>query len=492
VAVVAMLVLGVLGLSLALLGGVEVRMSVGETHRTQAETLAEAGLGVGLDAVRAAATAPGAFTAMLASPMLADGVVLGGGRYWARIDNDCVPLVPVAIGQNGCPTITDDNGRAVVTAWATAGAGRARVRAIVSVDHPWLHVCAWARVAGAGRCDQPSVASDSVRLIPADPSDPNGPAAYDSLPTPRVGCSTVDPTVHGSAPAPSCTRPALSGDAIRQNCHGGGQAYAGYFDCALTTPCDLPTCAPARKACVRAGDSRAVSQPTRYVAVTGVPPACPTEGGVRQTGMVFAGDQSLGGVGSPGSGRNVYVLRSGNAGQVRVQGAVFGTLVVEGNGVAGCSGPGRDVVVASPGSLTTVPVNVADQVNGASGGPRPVYGYPLTLVIYDPTLPVPTVAPSYASQGTCTEVGGPGVATVGLVYSSGSLRLLEVTARGGLVAFDVHTQGAIDVSYDAGYGMAAPPPGFDLGPGSRVAILRKSVVHCADYRDESAGATPCP
>jgi len=43
------------------------------------------------------------------------------------------------------------------------------------------------------------------------------------------------------------------------------------------------------------------------------------------------------------------------------------------------------------------------QTNSTNGGVT-VYGYPLTLLIYDPQLPAPTAADPYAPQNTCADI----------------------------------------------------------------------------------------
>ncbi len=161
IAVIAMLIFGILSFSFALLSRLEVTTAVNYKAQAQAEALAEAGLERGRDAVRTAADASGACgfsrwtdpgnsssygcDAGLAK-LLFSGIPLGAGDYSVVIDNDCFPLVPVAIQDASCSGGTpgrDNNETAVLTAWATAanGLGRARVRAIVAIDTAWKHVC---------------------------------------------------------------------------------------------------------------------------------------------------------------------------------------------------------------------------------------------------------------------------------------------------------------------------------------------------------------
>src|SRR5262245_65615026 len=92
-AVIAMLVLGVVGVSFALLARVETNIGVNYKQQAQAEALAEAGLDRARDLIRGAGASGGTgFTTWFGSPynhILVNGQSLGAGQYWARIDNDC-------------------------------------------------------------------------------------------------------------------------------------------------------------------------------------------------------------------------------------------------------------------------------------------------------------------------------------------------------------------------------------------------------------------
>ena len=152
----------------------------------------------------------------------------------------------------------DTNETAVVTAWATAasGQGRARVRAILGVDNPWKHVCSNSSQDNPpGYCNEPANRNGNPTITPADPNDPNGPAAYDDLPRPPLGCSAIDRHTPRrdrgqlSARARTMTTPIpqrqaagrSQGTGPRPTATGGGVTYQGYFDCALTTPCRPPS-----------------------------------------------------------------------------------------------------------------------------------------------------------------------------------------------------------------------------------------------------------
>src|SRR5262249_49561516 len=155
--------------------------------------------------------------------------------------------------------------------------------------------------------------------------------------------SDIDPTVHGATvagcqawvPYPgylaqgyqahnvgypniaAAPRLVVSGDRTKANCDGGGVQYQGYFDCALTTPCDNTVLnnrlcgASGRKGCVKAGDSRLTSDPTHFTLAP-----CGTD-----TGMVFQGsdlswnlDYIPGGTtGANARGILVYLMRGSAA-----------------------------------------------------------------------------------------------------------------------------------------------------------------------------------
>ncbi len=595
-AVIAMLILGVLSVSFQLLASVETKIGVNYKLQGQAEALAEGGLEVARDAVRTAATAPGGFTPWLGGALLANGVTLGGGQYWARIDNDCNPLVPVPI-EEGMPnnpgtcvvTGPDTNEIAVLTAWAETsnGVGRSRVRAIVGVDNPWKHVCSDIKADNNGYCNDPSNMNGNPVITPADPNDPNGPAGYDDLPRPILGCSTIDPTMHGSTtincppgdtftwdPATSSYRhvttsaaplpgarlvlmgenPALNPAA--KTCHTDpvAGAYWGYFDCALQTPCDgnidsalgpqagkpcgdIP--ANLRHACVRAGDTRVGLPGGRYVAAVGG--VCPNVNPqVAATGMVFnwyaAGVRTVGPggiqrnptfngligscpvavsgptnncvppLGSEINGRNLYVLRDGGgAGTGRVTidhtGAgetyVYGTLVVEGDGLgAGCDGASNDAGLYNKSILTTAQRNMTMQAN--TGRDSYVYGYPLTLVVFDPiqatTAPIAPTADPYNPQNTCADMGSANTSINGMVYSGGHVQFNPIRINGSVIAFEIQTQGGANagIGYNYTYGLSTPPPGFPYGSGNQVVIIRKSFIVCTSYSPtEAAAATAC-
>jgi hypothetical protein len=505
IAVISMLILGIVSLSFALLSRIEMTTGVNYKLQAQSEALAEAGLERGRDDVRTAATEACGFTRWTdpggssgygcgtgLAKLLFNGQGLVAGSYSAVIDNDCFPLVPAAIEDTSCPGARDENETAVVTAWATTanGQGRARVRGLLAIDNPWKHVCSNSSQDNPpGYCNEPANRNGTPNIIPADPNDPNGPAAYDVLPTPTLGCSEIDPTLHGNVVGCGGARKVVTGDGTLQDCPGVGRSYQGYFDCALTTPGQAFGGGPA---CVNSGDLRATTDPSNYKDVSLQP------GGVcgSATGMVFVGDTSFGNIGTSATdGRNAYVLRGNGfyagtvnqtGGQVTIQSATFyGTLVVEGDGSSNCNGTNRDMKLKNNGTMTTATT--------MGGGPRKVYGYPLTLLIYDPQQPVPTAASPYAPQNTCADMGSTNTLVNGIVYSGGAIEFNPISVNGTVLGFELQTQGGNNAvyNYNPTYGDAAPPPGFSPGAGNTVVLIRKSFIVCADYAADTSGGTAC-
>jgi Tfp pilus assembly protein PilX len=505
IAVIAMLVLGILSFSFALLSRLEVTTGFNYKAQAQAEALAEAGLERGRDAVRTAASEGCGFTRWTdagnsssygcgtgLAKLVFNAVSLGAGDYSAVIDNDCSPLVPASIQDPSCGGASparDTNETAVLTGWATAGSGqgRARVRAVLGVDNPWKHVCSNSSQDNPpGYCNEPANRNGNPLITPADPNEyPGGPAAYDDLPRPQLGCSAIDPTLHGETagncppgsnyayPYPSGKRLVVAGDRSKANCDAGGVQYQGYFDCALTTPCPAAICGSLRPACVSAADTR--TGPS-YVKAT-APGVCAAAGA---WGMVFTGSVNWpANYGAAGNGIPVYVMRPGD---FTIQSrTLFGTVVVEGNGSAGCGGS-RDVWHRNGSALTTA---------------TNVYGYPLAYLIFDPVeavadAPEPTANP-LDPQETCADLGSAGGTSInGIVYSGGNVEFNPIVLNGGVVAFQTQTQAGVSLyAYNSTYGNAAPPPGFPEGSGNTVVLVRKSFIVCVNYAADTGGGSPC-
>jgi hypothetical protein len=529
-----MLVLGVLSLSFALLADVESQASVSYTQQVQAEALAEAGLDRARDAISAAPAAGGHFTSWLngvrALHVLFARVELNGGAYSARIDNDCPSAIPglsPAISESShpagggpCDNASDRNGVAVLTAWATSGAGRARARALVGMDSPWKHVCATARQDHPASCGGAGDGSAGPTVSPADRNDPNGPAAYDDLPRPILGCSRIAPGVHRGPhdlpaqlagcsahpgmyahpyPVPPRASPRLvvmgedvaaGGRSCYQDPVTPGLRYFGYFDCALQTQCD-PATMPCgswgdRKGCVAAIDSRLSTHPTRYVAYDAIRGRCGS-GGVNETGLVCLPGQGCShfgqDVGSPRLQLTMYVFRQGWSQSDNRQ--VYGTLVVEG------STAGGTVFAAGHGAGTALWAGPPQSPPPGGWAFSNQYGYPLVALVYSPEMAAPTVTTGPGPQGHLADLGGGNARIHGMVYSGGRLQVTALELDGGAVAFEMQTAGGGALTYGAGYGGHTPPPGFPRDAGHRVVLFRKSVVACTNFSDDGPAPTAC-
>lgn len=534
IAVMAMLIMGVLSISFALLADIESRVGVSYKHQAQAEALAEAALEQARDAVRTANTTPQGFTNWL-NQVVVPAQDLNGGRYWARIDNDCAALntVPAAIeepphlpGATPCDNATDFNQTAVITAWAVSGQGRSRARAVVGVDNPWRHVCSDAKPDNNGYCNEPGNRNGNPTVNPADPNDPNGPQAYADLPRPILGCSRIDPEVHrrygGSIlgigvnntrctltwpgvysyisptgyapPLPSAGGPRLvmmgelppSQGGTGRTCNpdpGPGaalhQPYFGYFDCALSTPCPAAVCGAVRRACVYATDSRVNPGVFQDLANYSAAPCG------ANTGMVFTGDWlNAPTFGSQAQQYTIYVM--GNWSQQN-NSQYYGTLVVEGTDPAGGTiyqiGNGATTAVwAGPNSGPAVPVGWTFSNQ---------YGYPVVALIYTPYQAPPTITPTYLPQNHYADFGSSNTQVHGMVYSGGHVNFNPLSVDGTIVAFEIQTQGSATYNYNPWYGNNTPPPGFPLGGGNEVVVIRKSFVVCTNYSDDSGGPTAC-
>jgi hypothetical protein len=520
IAVIAMLILGILSFSFALLSRIEVTTGVNYKAQAQAEALAEAGLDRGRDAVRTAAGEACGFTrwtdpnsnsyvpscGSALGKLLFNGVGLGAGDYSAVIDNDCAPLVPASIQDPSCTGASparDTNETAILTGWATAsnGLGRARVRAILGKDNPWKHVCSNSSQDNPpGYCNEPANRNGNPTITPADPNEyPGGPAAYEDLPRPQLGCSQIDPTVHGTTTG-NCSawdinpwyksypyqagapRLVVTGDRSKANCDDtvNGIQYQGYFDCALSTPCPANICGSTgpvltRKGCLKPLDSRLSNANEYTVAPCG-----------SHTGMVFtAGNLDwpttlLAGPGSSATnGIIVYVMWPRD---FTIQShTLFGTVVVEGNGAPNCTS-GRDVWHKNGANVTTA---------------TNVYGYPLAYLVFDPVAaianaPQPTANP-LNPQDTCMDMGSAaGTQIHGLIYSGGHVELNPIVVDGGVIAFEIQTQSSSSTyGYNPTYGQDAPPAGFPIDLNSQVILVRKSFLVCADYAADTGGGSPC-
>ena len=314
--------------------------------------------------------------------LLFNGVALGAGSYSTVIDNDCDPLVIASIADPSCGGGTparDTNETAIVTAWATTtnGQGRARVRAVLGIDNPWKHVCSNSSQDNPpGYCNEPANRNGNPSIVPADPNEyPGGPAAYDDLPRPQLGCSAIDPLRSTSRrwatarPARTTAHPYPVGKrlVVQGDRQQGQLRHLRWLTITGATsivpsrrPASRPPAAPLRKACVPRRRPRRLADTGRYHDVG-------AGGCGANTGMVFVGSVSRnndGDIGAAGNGRNMYVMN----GTFSIQRDDFhGVIVVEGDG-----GGGDDLQHRNQARIWT------EQTNTTHG--RPVYGYPLAYL----------------------------------------------------------------------------------------------------------------
>jgi Tfp pilus assembly protein PilX len=553
IAVIAVLLVSIMLSSLSLLGKLEATIGLNYKSQAQAEATAEAGLDWARDQVRTAGAAGVGtgftpwFNGAKATHMLTSGgQAVGPFTFNVRIDNDCAAYntVSTAIQESTtCTNATDTNETAVLTSWATVGAGRSRVRAAIYIDNPWKHVCSNSQNDPGGPfCNSAGNTKGNPSVTPSDPQDPHGPRGYVDLPRPVIGCSRIWPGLHSTAPTTDCpaastnlySQPAVTGypafpavpadggpmlvlmgddpaiTATAKKCNIDPDPattnipnyYFGYFDCALSTPCPASLCGAIRKACVRNADSRVTStspyyDPTNYASAgTGTPvPGCGGDTGMVWIGSWIPSNITAGSVASPG----VFYVMHDKAASMAKNGAgkavadlgpqdtyFNGTIVSEG-----------DVISKNKAALC---------VNGPAPSPLPAnscptpqtgysatkgYGYPLALMSYDPKLPYPTVSPQ-APQPISVNFGSNNTNVNGSVYSGGQLTFNPINVNGTSIAFNIDLQSATSTyNYVPQYGNDAPPAGFLPGTSDPVVMLPKSFITCNNYNDDSGGSTAC-
>jgi hypothetical protein len=99
---------------------------------------------------------------------------------------------------------------------------------------------------------------------------------------------------------------------------------------------------------------------------------------------------------------------------------------------------------------------------------------------------VPTVSP-YAPQNHTADFGSNNTQIHGIIYSGGHVQFNPLAFDGGVVAFEIQTQGSATYTYNGTYGNATPPPGFMGGVGNQVVIIRKSFIVCVNYAADTGG-----
>jgi Tfp pilus assembly protein PilX len=487
-AVVALMILAVISLSFVALAGFEIRIGMNHREGLEALNLAESAIQHGRSLIMASTALN--FTSWVNSAD--NGMVLlnalsgpGGGTYSVRVDNNCSANVtgPGLTADTGCATNTDGDRTAIMTAWATSGTGRARIRIWLQSTDSWKHAC----YDGDGTLCTDNSNGD---IFPSDPEDPNGPA---------------------TGPMPQLSLPLVCGGDVRTpagiTLTSGQCVIQPYYDLALATDClsgSPMECSPQQLKCD-------MSVPFVAGNMNG------TCGPAGQSGLVFFGNSSdwlrtadvefkasgggkrmrcagdhqssvysalnpahpspsTGSIhnGCPGTANTsvvVYVMgkaRIGNGGEVN------GTLVVHGDGQGG-GGPNMDFEFTGQGSIFTIPPT------GSPCNVSLICGYPLALLIYDPMQ----AAPTSAGQNTRVDLSDNNSLVNGIVYSSGLVDFNPVTIWGGVIGWNVHFQSAAaEVTYTGAFGNAAPPPGFTVSGVSSAKMMRNTYAQCRYYADQ--------
>jgi hypothetical protein len=530
VAILAMLILGILGVSVAVLADLEVRIGINHKAALQALALAEAGLEHGRNALRDAVPAL-TFDAFLGSAstrrlgLPSSGIPLGAGRYWVRVDNDCATpagysgspaFVPAVVQDQGgsCADNDDTNETVVLTAWAEAtdGAGRvtgrARLRAHYTIGNPWKHSC---YNANGQLCIDDAVAgcNNNPCIDPSDPRHPNGPA-QGSLPIPSdIRCGLAGSGTYPPIPATDLPVDVAASGAIGSS---APCVIYPYYLWALKTP------APTRVACYRVigtgtGYGTNDCSASGTIAFDAANPTCTTTP-AKCHGMVFFGpgtspsalatgaDITIGtsgiadagcmGTQNDSSARPCY---DGSApdtsvvvyamGKITISNnvEVNGTVVLHGDGLSG-GGSNRDFGLTGTNRIVTRPCLAG------SPAPSPGCGYPLAILGYNPNEPQPTTA---SGQTLWLDLSNSTSLVSGLVFSGGTADFNPLTVDGGLIAWDVNiTNTASRITYNPTYGSAAPPPAFTTPTdGSGILMFPATWVHCTNYSNDFSGPTPC-
>jgi Tfp pilus assembly protein PilX len=527
-AVVAMVVLGALILGFSALANIEARLAINNKAYSQALALAESGLEHGRNILHDAATT-GNFNAYIASTatrrlgIASGGITTGAGTYWVRVDNDCSaptgfsgapPFVPTAVQDSGvgCSDTVDGNQTVVLTAWAQATdasgrvVGRSRLRAHYTIGNPWKHSC---YNGNSNLCidDEVGGCNNNPCIDPSDPRNPNGPAKG-ALPIPQqIKCGTsgngtypgIDAAdipadvggrmtssypcviypyykwaVHTAAPTRvSCLQiPASGNNYGSNNCSSSGTIGLDLTNAMCTTVATASKC----HGLVFFGPPSALATGADItVRTTGGSPDITCVGQQKEDSSANCYNSTL----SQSDSLVLYVM-----GKITISsGAVQGTVVLHGDGTSS-----TDFGLQGQSQVTTHPC-----VAG-SPAPSPGCGYPLAILAYDPNNPPDPVPTTAVGQSIHLDLSNSSPSTVvsGLIYTGGTADFSPLTVNGGLIGWDVNiTNTSTRVVYNPTYGNAAPPPGFTVGEGGIVTMFPATWVHCADYQNDFAGATPC-
>lgn len=520
IAVIAMLVLGVIGFSFAILANLEVRIGMNQKHEVQALALAEAGLEHGRDVVRGAGSGNFGTWVNNASngSVLITGQAFGGGTYSARIDNDCstntiVPGAPTTLADPSCGANQDGNETAALTAWATTanGLGRARVRVLVTYSNAWKRSC---YNGNDQLCvdDQVPACSNQSCVSPSDPNHPNGPSKG-QLPLPNDIRCGVDLLNLDPAKIPGNLVPTdMQASMIAQNTC----VIFPYYEWAIKTP------APTRRDCVggdcqdpdnpllgsgegtrgwNAADAVCIADASKCHGMVFFGPLTETDTGADITFGTGGGDQAEcmgtrpGSSDCPGAASSVTVYVMGKV-TVKNGVEINGTLVLHGNGKPGTSGPNKDLGLTGTNMINTTSAT-ATFTGGCINTPAGVgCGYPLAILAYDPPgndADDPTPASPTPGQSIYLDISNATTRVNGIVYTGGTADFNPITVNGSIMGWDVNVNNAAtSITYNSTYGNATPPPGFPPpGGNSFPAVVRQSWIHCRDYSDDSGGPTAC-
>lgn len=495
VTVIALLILGVVSFSFVALANLEMRIGVNHRDGLGVLALAQSGIHIAKDVIRSGGAA-GSFDTWVNNlndaGLLVNAFTLEGGTLSVRIDNDCHANVLGSVAPDpGCATNQDRNEKVVLTAWATRGKGRARVRIWMTSTNAWKHSCYNADMI---LCTQEPSANPGATLIPAEPDHENGPAvgplplpnnlqcgtdvktppgivlaatdcviqpyydwALDDSCTAAMGCATT------TTPCNSLGAAAGSWNGTCQGVNANGLVfYGGPANRMRGADVQLGTGGSAELQCV--GDHR-------NDIYAGGPTHDDANGADHPAGTT-CGDHST------NSGHTLYVmgkLTMGNNTEVN------GTIVIHGNGTAG-AGPNLDLAFTGTNAIFAMPTACA------KCGPG------LAIVMYDPVPgPVPP-APPHTLLADISNASGD-MRINGIVYSSGTVEFNPILINGGVLAYTsyLHTPNS-GITYNDVFGSLAPPPGFPPAGTAGVVMMRRTFGHCT-YADESAvGTAPktCP
>lgn len=460
VTVVAMLILGILAVSFAALANLEVRIGLNDVWDKQAALVAEGGLG----AVRSQLQNPSDYTPFLGhvySCTTSACTCAGGGCATTRLATMSTGEFSVRVDNDPSDTggaTTDTNKRVMLTALGiTRGStgnvmGRARIRAWLTNDDPWRHVCA----SGDGvLCTDPPN-NQNADIEPADPNKQNGPRTYPQIPVPnQVRCTAVpqgDPATLGSDqyPVPS----SLSNAQVPSNPRGPCVMYP-YYLTALQTPC--PMCSPATSAYnpVSCKTTDACLGMVRFDASLSIQ----GNGSGGPGTMKIQGGPTLGSDAAPAT---VYVL-----GAVTVKSGINlkGTIVFHGDGTNGTG----DLDFQGPHTLTAV------------GPGCSTCAYPLVILGYNPNEGPPsnTTQPDF-------NLSNNNVVFNGVVYSGGTVDLGPNTINGSVLAYKVNANnGATEYHYTPAYEPALPPPAFSTPAVTLPSVIAQgSWIQCKTANDD--------